>query len=751
MEKENALPANVGTPPPPALLKMGTGRKSSVKKVRFSFDNDITPPMESPIRLNRDILGDEDPSNLRHSLVGGGRRSSIGTSDSPLHFPSQEELLRGNRASVPMASPSDSRQSTGSSINGVLSSMLNSFEASAAVPARNRSIWDTPSSSAKKPSKSSGVVPVVPLGLGASPAARIENAKTPSRMSAVDTPGKAEQRMFGFQVVLGTTQSADPAILPSEEVGGSPIIVPLQDDPEVLSVASSHVARRRMTDSEPVTTSRRRRRLSHLDDMEHELLNASSPERFRTPHVAEPKTVGEYLIRQGIDIHALMTESLPDTKTSEDSSRDASSGSKLDQVLTQASLSREATLEAAIDHVKQLIREERLAIKSLDVKNLLGERMTDLQWKSTQSAILKELLEIEVIENQIKNLVQLEPALDALAEDLSRKLDTVAEIQSDTISLTQSVTAMKKELDSEFRILFTTDSAGNPERIKSDAERRLYELDAFVWSKEGAIREAIEEITEIEATMVQKEKSFTEGFAQLRQFYLDNGWNVICELDDSIVLVYAVCHILVFEKARNDSSFWRLDRIVPAKMDPGMPPFYAPNLLSNQVKFNSQLVLGQLALFNNLHVAFEFEGEIFHDLMAAAVTALCEWTDLREMLGKCLPSAESRATINSNLQIEISLVVMNKSLGDSVEVPMLVKLLWFDSLFGGDTRVRFDNFSFIASDSMLAYFPFVKSQIDERLALINPSDVLSPSLLNDIVLAVTSVLLNAQLSSPSYA
>ena len=748
MEKENALPANVGTPPPPELLKMATGRKSSVKKVRFSIDNDITPPMDSPIRLNRDILGDEDPSNLRHSLVGGGRRSSIGTSDSPLHFPSQEELLRGNRASGPMASPSDSRQSTGSSINGVLSSMLNSFEASGAVPARNRSIWDTPSSSAKKPSKSSGPLPVVPLGLGASPAARIENPKTPSRLSAVDTPGKAEQRMFGFQVVLGTNQSTDPTILPSEEVGGSPIIVPLQDDPEVLSVASSHVARRRLTDSEPVTTNRRRRRLSHLDDMEHELLNASSPERFRTPHVAEPKTVGEYLIRQGIDIQALMTESVPESTESIDPSEDASS--KLDQIVNQASLSRLATLEAAIDHVKQLIREERLVIKSLDVKNLLGERMKDSEWKSTQSSILRELLEIEVIENQIKNLEQLEPALDALAEDLSRRLDTVEEIQNDTASLTQTVTEMKKELDLEYRTLFTTNAAGNPERIKSDTERRLYELDAFVRTKEEAIREAIEEITEIEGSMAQKEKDFTEGFSQLRQFYLDNGWNVICELDDSIVLVYAVCHILVFEKARNDSSFWKLDRIVPAKMDPGMPPFYAPNLLSNQVKFNSQLVLGQLALFNNLHVAFEFEAGIFHELMAAAVTALCEWTELREMLGKCLPSAESRATINSNLQIEISLVVMNKSLGDDVEVPMLVKLLWFDSLFG-DTRVRFDNFSFIASDSMLAYFPFVKSQIDERLALINPGDVLCPSLLNEIVLAVTSVLLNAQLSPPSYA
>jgi hypothetical protein len=186
-------------------------------------------------------------------------------------------------------------------------------------------------------------------------------------------------------------------------------------------------------------------------------------------------------------------------------------------------------------------------------------------------------------------------------------------------------------------------------------------------------------------------------------------------------------------------------------MDPNSPPFYAPHVLSDQLKFNSQLVLSQIVDSNNLNVAFEYDPYILHDLMGAAVTALCEWTQLREVIARSLPTSESRAKINTNLQIEMALVIMNKSLGDDVEVPMLVKLLWFDPILSIENPVRFDNFSFIACEAMLAYFPFVKTQIDERLALVKPTDVYSSALLSEIVMAVTSVLVNAQLSAPSYA
>lgn len=781
MDKENEAPVTAPrTPPLPVLVPMGdkSGRKSSVKKVRFSLDTDNTPVGESsPIRLNRDILGEDVPNN-RHSIAG--RRSSIGLSDSPLHFPSQEELMSGGQSNLPVGSPSDSRQSTGSSVNGVLGSALNSFGMSNVIPDRPRSIWDTPSSSAKKPSSSR----IVPLGLGQSPPAR-RSINTPGRLSSAETPGKAEQKMFGFQVVLGAS-SSDPPLAVTDE-GSSPLVVvpprsaePQQDDPMLLSGASSRVARRMAMTSSSVgserptpassegTTShrRRRRRLSHLEDMESELLNVSSPEQVKLNR--RDMSLREALIQEGIDIQALVDGKTvqnvePSTCSTEPDIASGIDDPVLLSIVSQQQASMALTLESAIDWVSDLLEEEKKRVKELltepEIKTALATEVKDqelfkkiLSHTDKQSQLVCEKIELRVLENQLENLVQTAPALTDLVESIQTKREQADSIVSDAESLGCTIAEMKQQLQSELdEKLVYNETKNSYERKLSDAERKLNELDAFVKEKEAAILEAINEINNVEHAVGEKQQSYSEGFSRMRQFYLNNGWNVICQIHGSLVLIYAVCHIMVFEKAKNNNAYWRLDRIVPAKMDPNSPPFYAPHVLSDQLKFNSQLVLSQIVDSNNLNVAFEYDPYILHDLMGAAVTALCEWTQLREVIARSLPTSESRAKINTNLQIEMALVIMNKSLGDDVEVPMLVKLLWFDPILSIENPVRFDNFSFIACEAMLAYFPFVKTQIDERLALVKPTDVYSSALLSEIVMAVTSVLVNAQLSAPSYA
>jgi hypothetical protein len=756
IDKENTVPVrdvNVQTPPLPTLVPMASsGRKSSVKKVRFSLDTEVPPERESPIRLNRDMVSDNEdiPNPSRVSVVC--RRSSIGASDSPLHFPSQAELVGGN---APVGSPSDSRQSTGSSINDVLSSAISSF--GQPIQERVRSIWDTPTSSAKKPSTGAAN-----LGFSDSPATNNRVSRTPgNRFSLTGTPGNAEQKLFGFHVVMESSENVLSKPDGRDSVSSPPIVVPSpekgEEDPMLLSGASSRIRRLEpMTGGSEVsgkstTGKRRRRRLSHLEDMESELLNVSSPERVVKIR-PEPETTLECLLREaGLDV------TLQGPLAAKPTGAQVSvSNSLLANVVAQQEKSLALTSGQAVDWIEDLLAERReLLTKSGDWERRLQQPTTksgeEIKIAALKGQLLGEQIKYRILENKVENLAQTSIALEGIETGLAMKEEEIVGIIGEAKLLADTVEELTAQCADEFKSKFTTDNEGNVVRIKSDNERRLEELDLFIKQKEEAIRQAIEEIQVIEQAAAEKQREYTEGFSRMRQFYLDNGWNVICQVGGSLVLVYAICHILVFEKARNNENFWKLVRIVPAKLDPAMPPFYAPYLLSPHVRFNARQVLDQLVQANGLNVAFEYDPMILHELMGAAVTALCEFVDMRNTLARCLPSNESRVKINSNMQIELLLVVMNKSLGDGIEAPMLVKLLWFDPLFG-ESRMRFDNFSFIACDAMLAYFPNVKREIDERLATIHPEDVHSSKLAVEIVRTVTYVLVNAQLgNAPNYA
>ena len=730
MDKENAAPiqAMAGTPPP--LVPMTKARKSSSKKVRFSIDSEA----ESPIRLNRDV----PPEDIAGSRLSVASRRSSGAADSPLHFPSQEELLGGLDAlesgSRPSGSPSDSRQSTGS----VLTSALGSFTT---IAQPTRSIWDTPSSAT----------------FSASPTRKSIVAKTPSRLSA-ETPSKAEQRMFGFHVLSEVASSEQPTV--HEDREGSPITVPQQDDPMLMSGASSAV-RHRMGHSAssfgsdlatPSTgksrSGKRRRRLSHIEDMESELLNASSPER-----PAEAATAASALRKAGIDLDSLtsmaridLVSLLQTQVVAETSSWDDVSDPQVVGIALQMQKSIELTRDSAIHSLAEEIEAKRAELWSLmvraetapvpdanEMKRLSGEA----------SSIGKECV-IQILENEIENAGQTTAALQRLSEEATVKSEQLADIQQEAESLSVSIAEMKSELETQFTSKFSVLPNGSVERIKTATELRFEQLDAFVKTKEAAISAVIEDITELEATIAERQCEYTNTFSRMRQFYLDHGWNVVADLRNQLVVVYGVCHLFVFEKAKNSDRFWRLDRILPADFD--VPPHYAPNIDSEQVSFSSDLVLEQLADCYGLKTAFECSAQNVHDLMASATAALCEWVELRESLASALPTPESRVKINSNMQIEAAIVVPNEAVG--VEVPLTVKLMWFDPLFATD-KVNYTNCSYLLPDSLLKYFPGVRDVIEERLAKLR-TDPHSLAAFAEVVKVITSALVNAH-PAPSYA
>ena len=724
MDKENAVPEN-GTRTPPALVPLSK-RKSSVKRVRFSLDQ----PGEacSPVRLNRDII----PIEHRNSIS----RSSVGSNSSPMHFPSQEDLL----AEPPAGSPGDSRQSTGSSLNGgnVLVSALNSFGASNIPSAPVRSIWDTPSSADEIPRSA------------ASPAMR-------SSLARGETPGGAERRFFGFQVVEedqnnnNSRHSLPPdreeAPVRVEPLTNSPrrksFIFDNQDDPLLMSGASSAVKA-----LSSATPRRRRRRLSSLEEIESELMNVSSPEHAAT-------TVHQLLAREGVVIDRLLACRQADIGYLLQSERapvgewenvklpvnDANVLNVCNQQLKAVELSIDSTIHWVLEMIAQA-KDTLRRISSAGSPNFVAsEHLAGLIDREKRKAeLLRKTVHLCLLENQESSLSQTGKVLFKYGQELEEVEGELVKFGRECDNLLENITCFKSEMEPEMKHKFAKTLDGQLQRIKSEEEIRFDKVEKFVKAKETEIGSVIEEITQLESTVAEKEKVFSQDLERFRHFYEKNGWNVIAELNKSTVLIYCVCHILVFEKAVNDERFWRLDRIVPAKFDLLKPPHYAKNWTSKQVKCNPEIVLEQIIVSNGLRTPFKYDASLLHALMGAATAALCEWVQLRDFLGQIQTSPESRIKINSNMQIEAVVVAPNSALG--VEVPLAVKLLWFDPLFI-EQHVKYDNFSYILTEPLLSSFSSVRDQLDKRFASLK-EDSSSLRMLSEIVRAVQSVLINAQ-------
>ena len=784
------------TPPPPLVPVDEKKRKSSVKRVRFSIEESSNP---SPLRLNADLgLVVDDGRTSSSRLSVNSRRSSV--ADSPVHFPSQEDLL--SAPSGPGGSPptDSSRQSTGSSVNA-LSSALSSFAdlSSIAQPTRVRSIWDTPSSSnyARNERPKTGSLPVVPLNL-ASPVKRAPAA--PIRRSA-ETPGVDERRLFQFSVV---TEHGDensngmsfnrpsisgdvseslmvvvnkPVTAASPKTVERPSIAPEDGEDDPMLVSGGRAMRgpasgassfgtelvtpgseaTSVTNSENPNRRRRRRRLSSLEEMESELMNMSSPSPEKRL-AAPPSGVLESLMRHGIDAKRLANEVRPSLAQSLQQYR-PSSPSVWDSVREESKISDvallnisgqqmrsvELSLESTIEWIVDQIAESRAALKSLlvpaneDAFRQAGDVSELVKSKRLKAELTTKSVMLALVENEHENLMQSFSHFERFGETLEAKQGEIANLLQAGEALKKDIIEYRKQFDVEFAARFDKRPDGTVERRRSHEELRLAKLDAVVQSKEAEICEVIGEITELEAAIADKQTAYTRDFNRLRSFYLANGWNVVAELHGSIVVVYSGCHLVVFEKARNNSQFWRLDRIVPCKFDAARLPAYAPNLLSSQIIFNSDLVLQHIATRLGLAAPFLYSPETLVEIMRDVTAALCEWIELRESLAKILLTPESRIKINSNLQIEALLVTPNNAIG--IDVPLCVKLIWFDSVLG-EEPVRWNNLSYIVTENLVTHFPNVKAQIEDRFGLIR-GDPLSFRMVEDIAKAITSVLVNA--------
>lgn len=775
-DKENAAPTAT---PPPNLVPMDNNkkRKSSVKRVRFSLDKE-----PSPLRLNNDFFSSDDVSSR---LSVAGRRSSV--SHSPLLFPTQEDLLRSETSelSIPAGSPgADSRQSTGSSVN-VLSTALNSFANVGSIlqhEARQRSIWDTPSSSAG-PKNRPGVGPVSAVALN------LTSPKRTSNRASGETPGD-ERKLFGFNVLtseepdrqfvrssVGGEDSNAPVVVVVNAPDSSPVRVQKsvidenQDDPMLLTGASSVVQQRvpmsaaSSFGTELVTPGsgpsaassksggrRRRRRLSNLEEIESELRNIAtpSPDRRKAPIMA-PASLAELLESEGINIEKIANETFVSRPSSVANSPKPSAFAQVsDERLLTISLQQMKSLAISVEEMTELVK-ERLEEARLDLKKLLGDESVKSALASVpdpkvlesclnEAVIVGKQTQIRLLETQHKNLLQALSHFDRFGIELEQQSEAASQLRKDCELLRTVTQEFRKKFDDELQAKYIQRPSGEFERRRSEAEVRLNKLDATIASHEKDILATVSEITEIENRIAEKQSLHVSGFNAMRALYLRHGWNVVAELQGSIVVVYSGCHLLVFEKARNNDSYWCLDRIVPCKFYTGRLPFYTPNLLNNQITFYPGILLQQLASSSQLVRPFRYTPQSLAVIMNKATTALCELIEIRESISRILTSSDSRVRINSNLQIEAVLVVVNTALG--VEVPLMVKLLWFDPIFA-DQAVRYSNFSYIVTETLLQYFPEVKAQIEQRFSKIQ-GDPLSIKMLEDIVKTIHSVLIHAK-------
>lgn len=94
--------------------------------------------------------------------------------------------------------------------------------------------------------------------------------------------------------------------------------------------------------------------------------------------------------------------------------------------------------------------------------------------------------------------------------------------------------------------------------------------------KESEIRRIMEDITKIEEECDRRESVYQENFLKLTQFFPRNGWNVMKETI-MFVCVYWCCHMLVFQRSKNNATCLRFEDVSPVKLDSN--PVYAESHL----------------------------------------------------------------------------------------------------------------------------------------------------------------------------
>ena len=691
MDKENSTSSELNVMrTPPALVPAKSARKSSVKRVRFSMDEQRCDfDSSQTLGLNGDLVpaGTMVPEH-RPSVPNSVRKSVDAIS-----FPTQIDLL----ADAPLTSPdSHSRQSTGS-VGDPLQSALGGgqFE----------SVWDTPTSGALE------------VFFGRPSPARVRQSIT-DRKSLLRTD--FEQNLFQFKV---NDEGREPVDAPTEvrdEVVGSPISVPVcTDDPMLLSGTSLR------TPQFP-SSSRRRRRLSSLDDIQSELLSSSPPNRKLTEVDGMEKVTNPEEFFTLIDsLISAPAKGSPGLCAPPISLPTPLHPITLN-ILAQLFKSMELTLDSAIAHVREVVVSQSAEVEAMknnptpwadcvakfteDPKTAKVELLHTVEAAQEMAADDAKKLRVSIASNLVANLATSTYAkFEQFSNNLHAYRAKADALLAEASQLECTVAEQAEEQEVEFRKKFHETEAGEFQRKQTFQELQLAQVDRLIEARVAEIKECVQEVADLEESCKQRQKTFQEEYAKVRDFYFNHGWHVAHETRE-FVLVFSVCFLFLFQRAADNPMWIRLEQIFPVRFDK-----HPPAHLAAQVDWNEDLVLQDVLRQSGLRMGepFFLDPQIFCQTINAATTRIAQWVDLRQRLS--LDDSRSRIKINASNQIEAILIGANDTCG--IELPLMVKLLWFDPVMTKD-ETNFNNFSLIISDYAQSVFPALKREVEQALAVL---------------------------------
>lgn len=679
MDKENEPLSNHPKTPPlvgakPSSTKKST-RKSSSKKVRFSTVA-------------------SDPSE-----------------ESPLVFPSEEDLLSvalvtDSTAVGPFPSPppSGTHRQSFVALGNAFSAFLSGADPNNETTYRRTGLFDTPSQ-------------------------RQRESIAEASPQVGDTPGGRERALFGFQC-----SDEDPRQVDFENVVDGlnySLVVPVSettpqpkqaaDDPALVDQQSSRKS-----------SAKRRRRLSNFEDMESELL--SSPERVVHVAMTLPKTPAksitsfihrcmQYFLQKPefLDAKKLLNEVLIVPKLELVTPELAKLQSNYIQAvaLTTESAARQieeihATCAKRINNLTETISESPQINALFHQYTELGQKefcakILDPVWDRAVAKSGRKLdaLVTHLIESLGDSAEECDDYLQQIKEETQQQIDTIEGVESQLQRLGKYVDRKLKITESEY-----TEKVVN--RPKSIAEVEVEKFNAMVDQHEAKCIETVRAIEEIEQQIAVYEKVRFEKSSAVRNFYLRNGWHFMKETS-AAVFVYCCCHMLIFQRAQNNSNYWKYTTMVPVRLERN--PAFAESHLVRDTSFDVPTDLSDLVDDS----MFEFDGQLFYDLMTQVTTELCKWIRVREnlftlkrRLNEGCKNYFTKIKVNANFQIEIVLVAENYSIDPDIVAPVMVRLLWFDSLRSG-YPVNYANCSYLVSDSTEAGFPGLRLAVDQKV------------------------------------
>jgi hypothetical protein len=641
------------------------------------FLNAKTPPLATSTDGARKSAGKSTSKRVRFSIAPND------DPESPFVFPSERQLLDNRPPAASPARPLPTPPSTGSrhscsGLSNAFSKFLNNQDL-VKPPAR---LFDTPSRRASRASES-------PLDQGG------------------DTPGCKERQLFGFQFSEDDRAGVfvrDDGLNFSLVDGATPARGDVGTDDPALAMSVGVTS---------AGSSRRRRRLSNIGDIESELL--SSPDRVihaepkpQTPAKTVPEFFNrclEYLTSKPLFVDIQLPKFAPPEN---------------DSILRKNYMQAVAvTLESAKNTIEEIngtyIASIRKNVSALDESlfqqyislgpDEFNQTVLDPIWASIAPKF--QSLLADTMQDLILNLKDIQQQFGAHIDTAS--VETVRVIE-ELDEIEPVLDEMEKYISMELARARGEHEQIVVNRVKSSEEILLSKLEHSISEKEANITERILTITQLESQLQQRELDREKSSVALRDFYHRNGWYVMEETSREI-LVYSCCQVLIFQRAVNNANVLQYRGMLPVKMKPD----FTDTHLVNEKTFRAPTDYSDM--FDD--VPFEFEPQSFYDLVSSITSELCRLTRIKERLfvlkrrlNVGCSKYMTKVEINANFQIEIVIAAENESIGTLC--PVVVKMMWFDFL-RAETPVDYSNCSFIISDATEAGFPGLRYAVQAQI------------------------------------